>query len=103
MKIFPFFRVLQVICRYSDAEPFFKDELVKKEESLPQDHPFLASAELSLADFYSYDGQYKMARVHYKKMLAIIERAREPNHPDVATALTHIGSFYFQYGESFAA
>ena len=54
----------------------------------------VANSVYNLAQLNGYQGNYADAEMLYRRALAIYEKARGPNHPDVADAVDSIAYLY---------
>ena len=73
--------------RFDQAEPLLQRSLRIGENTLPREHPNIASILNNLAGLYSEQGRHSDAEPMYQRALAIREKAFGPVHPDVATSL----------------
>jgi tetratricopeptide (TPR) repeat protein len=78
--------------RYADAEPFWKEALVRSERERGPDHPDTAVVLGSLAELYWYQGRYAEAEPLHRRALAIREKAFGPEHPEAATTLNNLAA-----------
>ena len=54
----------------------------------------------NLALLYQTRGRYAEAESHYKRSLAIVEKALGPQHPNVGTALINLAELYRAQGRN---
>ena len=48
----------------------------------------------NLAELYRVKAQYARAEPNYQRVLALLEKALGPEHPDVALSLNNLAMFY---------
>ena len=81
--------------RSADAELLDKRTLAIRQKVLHAPDSLAAAPALThMAEFYI---SREEAELLYKRVLAIYEKARGPDHADVAIALTNVGGYYYRY------
>jgi tetratricopeptide (TPR) repeat protein len=80
--------------RYSEAIPLAQRVLALEEETLGRDHPYVATALISLAELYLRQGRYADAEPLVARSIAIRQKILGPDHPDVATSLHELANLY---------
>jgi tetratricopeptide (TPR) repeat protein len=79
---------------YQEAIIFYEKSLAIKQQSLPTNHPSLASSYNNIGNVYDSIGDYPKALSSHEKALAIKQQSLLPNHPDLAASYNNIGSVY---------
>ncbi len=95
IQVLPVFHMLRLIQTSEAMENYY--------ERLLSIHPVgsdLSSAILiqTLAEQHIYKGHYNLALPLYLRLQQMIEKAREPDHPDVATIYYFLGKVYMLEG-----
>jgi len=83
---------------YAEAEKHFLDAL-KEAGKFPHDDPRLRLNLNSLAETYRVQARYNEAEPFFKRLLAIDERALEPEHPSLAASLNNLANNYRVLGK----
>ena len=83
---------------YAEAEQYFKAAL-KEAETFGVYDIRLATSLNNLAMLYRTLGQYAQAESLYQRSLAIWEKTRGPEHPDVAASLNNLALLYQAQGQ----
>ena len=94
--------VLFNLAYYVDALIYMLKTLVIREETLPENHPDIASSLNNVGCAYGKLGGDKGYEIECKyclKALAIREKVLPENHPDIATSLNNIGYAYCELGD----
>ena len=94
--------VLFNLAYYVDALFYMLKTLVIREETLPENHPDIASSLNNVGCAYGKLGGDKGYEIECKyclKALAIREKVLPENHPDIATSLNNIGYAYCELGD----
>ena len=81
----------KVIINYEFLVKMGKNILAIQEETLPSNHPDIATSLNNIGLVYSDQGKYDEALEYYKRSLKIYEETLPSNHPDIATSLNNIG------------
>ena len=84
---------------YKEAIIYYEKSLAIRQQSLPSNHPDLASSYNNIGAVYSMMGEYSKALSSYEKSLAIRQQSLPSNHPDLAMSYNNIGSVYDNMGE----
>jgi tetratricopeptide (TPR) repeat protein len=84
---------------YQEAIGFYETALAIQQQSLPPNHPGLASSYNNIGSVYGNMGDYPKALSSYEKALAIQQQSLPPNHPDLASSYNNIGSVYGNIGD----
>jgi tetratricopeptide (TPR) repeat protein len=84
---------------YKEAIRFYEKSLEIWQQSLPPNHPSLATSYNNIGLVYSNMGEYSKALSSYEKSLAIRQQSLPPNHPDLATSYNNIGLVYDNMSE----
>jgi tetratricopeptide (TPR) repeat protein len=79
---------------YQEAVTFYEKALALVQQSLPPNHPSLASNYNNIGSAYDGMGDHPKALSHYEKALAIDQQSLPPNHPNLAASYLNIGSVY---------
>ena len=83
---------------YPEAEKQLLIALNEAEKFKEQD-PRLAISLNALGMVYDAQGKYAKAEPHYRRALAIREKALGPDHPDVATSLNNLAALSYAQGK----
>ncbi len=81
----------------AEAEKQFSAALIEAEQFGPEDIRFGGTLN-ALGFIYHTQGKYAEAEPLLKRALAIAEKARGPDHPDVATSLNNLAALYHAQG-----
>jgi tetratricopeptide (TPR) repeat protein len=84
---------------YQEAIRFYEKSLAIYQQSLPPNHPDLASSYNNIGGVYHNMGDYPKALSSYEKALAIKQQSLPPNHPDLANSYNNIGAVYDKMGD----
>jgi tetratricopeptide (TPR) repeat protein len=84
---------------YQEAITFYGKSLAIKQQSLPPNHPDLASSYNNIGNVYYNMGDYPKALSSHEKNLAIKQQSLPPNHPDLASSYLNIGLVCNNMGE----
>ena len=84
---------------YSKALSFHEKALGILQETLPPNHPNLATSYNNIGQVYSNMGEYSKALSFHEKALGIRQETLPPNHPYLATSYNNIGQVYSKMGE----
>jgi tetratricopeptide (TPR) repeat protein len=84
---------------YKEALALYEKSLAIKQQSLPPNHPDLASSYGNIGLVYDNMGDYSKALSSYEKTLAIQQQSLPPNHPDLASSYMNIGNVYYNMGD----
>ncbi len=84
---------------YQKAIRFYEKALAIKQQSLPPNHPSLATSYNNIGNVYQNMGDYPKALSYYEKSLAIDQQSLPPNHPDLAMSYNNIGIVYDNTGD----
>ena len=79
---------------YSKALLSYEKALAIRQQSLPTNHPDLASSYNNIGNVYDNMGEYSKALLSYEKALAIQQQSLPTNHPDLAYSYNNIGNVY---------
>ncbi|CAF3353648.1 unnamed protein product [Rotaria socialis] len=85
--------------KYPEALEFYGKGLEITKNTLPPNHPKLATSYNNIGLVYRNMGEYSKALEVYEKSLKIKEISLPPNHPSLATSYNNIGSVYNSMGE----
>jgi tetratricopeptide (TPR) repeat protein len=84
---------------YQEAIRFHEKAFAIQQQSLPPNHPDLASAYCNIGVVYKNMGDYSKALSYYEKDLEISQKSFPPNHPDLASSYNNIGVVYQKMGD----
>ncbi|CAF1457188.1 unnamed protein product [Adineta steineri] len=84
---------------YDQAIEYYEKALEIWEQTLPADHPSLATSYNNIGGVYVDMGEYSKALSFYEKALTIKEQTLPANHPSLATSYSNIGLVYYNMGE----
>jgi tetratricopeptide (TPR) repeat protein len=84
---------------YQEAITFYEKALAIQQQSLPPNHPDLASSYNNIGMVHSTMGHYPKALSYYEKDLAIGNQSLPPNHPHLASSYNNIGNVYGSMGD----
>jgi tetratricopeptide (TPR) repeat protein len=90
--------ILQLMGRYSEAEPLLQRALAINEKTLGSNHPDVASNLNNLANLLCDQGKYNEAEPIFRRAIAIDEKVLGPNHPDVARDLNNLALMLVDQG-----
>ncbi|CAF1546364.1 unnamed protein product [Adineta ricciae] len=85
--------------QYEEAITLFEKSLQLQLQSLPSNHPDVASSYNNIGAVYSHMGEYSKALVSHEEALKIKLQSLPSNHPDVASSYGNIGNVYSDMGE----
>ncbi|CAF1435017.1 unnamed protein product [Adineta ricciae] len=85
--------------QYEASVTLFEKSLQLQLQSLPSNHPDVASSYNNIGTVYSHMGQYSKALVSYEEALKIRLQSLPSNHPSVASSYSNIGAVYSDMGE----
>jgi tetratricopeptide (TPR) repeat protein len=84
---------------YEEAIKFYGKTIEIQQQSLPPNHPQMATAHSNIGVVYHRMGDYPKALSCYEKALAIWQQSLPRNHPQMATAHSNIGVVYHRMGD----
>ena len=84
---------------YQEALSYYEKCLDIEEETLPADHPSVATSYNNIGSVYLSMGQYHNALSYYEKSLNIRQKTLSANDPDVTTSYNNMGSVYRSVGK----
>jgi len=84
---------------YAEAIEYYEKALKIKKNTLPANHPDLATSYNSIGSVYNTMGEYLKALEYHEKSLEIRKKTLPENHPDLATSYNNIGLVYKNMGE----
>jgi tetratricopeptide (TPR) repeat protein len=84
---------------YQEAIIFYEKSLAINQQSLPPNHPDLASSYNNIGTVYAKMSDCPKALSYYEKALAIKQQSLPPNHPDLASSYNNIGMVYHNTGD----
>jgi tetratricopeptide (TPR) repeat protein len=84
---------------YQEAIRFYEKALAIQQQSLPLNHPDLATSYNNIGVAYRKMGDYPKALSSYEKALAIRQQSLPPNHPHLASSYGNIGLVYENMGD----
>ena len=84
---------------YTETLAESEKTIVIQQQSLPSNHPDLASTYGNIGNVYSSMGEYAKALSSHEKALAIQQLSLPSNHPQLASTYGNIGLVYFSMGE----
>jgi tetratricopeptide (TPR) repeat protein len=84
---------------YQEAIRFHEKAFAIQQQSLPPNHPDLASSYNNIGNVYDSMGDYSKALSSHEKALAIQQQSLPPNHPDLAHYYSNIGVVYQKMGD----
>jgi preprotein translocase subunit SecA/nephrocystin-3 len=79
---------------YQEAIRFYEKALAIRQQSLPPNHPDLASSYNNIGMVYDNMGDYPTALSSYEKALTIQQQSLPPNHPSLASSYNNIAVVY---------
>ncbi|CAF4258479.1 unnamed protein product, partial [Rotaria magnacalcarata] len=79
---------------YSKALEYYEKANKINLQSLPANHPHIASDYNNIGGVYNSMGEYSKALEFYEKSLKIREISLPSTHPDLATSYNNIGAVY---------
>jgi len=83
---------------YTEAIESYEKSLGIYKQTLPANHPDLATSYNNIGLVYESMGDYSKALEYYEKDLEIMKKALPANHPDLATSCNNIGNVYNTMG-----
>jgi tetratricopeptide (TPR) repeat protein len=85
--------------QYSTALSCYEKALAIDKQTLPPNHPDLATSYSNIGQVYSNMGDYPKALSFYEKALGMRKETLPPNHPSLATSYSNIGQVYSNMGD----
>jgi len=79
---------------HSKALESYEKSLEIRKETLPANHPSLATSYNNIGMVYQSMGEYSKALEYYEKSLEIMKKTLPANHPSLATSYNNIGWVY---------
>jgi Tfp pilus assembly protein PilF/energy-coupling factor transporter ATP-binding protein EcfA2 len=89
-----------VLVDYEKALDYYYKSLEIRKETLPSNHPFIATSYNNIGVIYKNKGDNDKALEYYYKSLEIYKETLPPNHPDMATSFNNIGVIYKNKGDN---
>ena len=86
-------------CKYDKALENHKKALEIKLQSLPENHPNIASSYNNIGRVYDSMSEYTKALMNYKKALELKLQSLPKNHPNIADSYNNVGIVYDEMGE----
>jgi tetratricopeptide (TPR) repeat protein len=83
-----------ILIKYDTALDYYNKSLKIRIESLPPNHPDIATSYDNIGSIYYNKGENETALDYYNKSLKIRIESLPPNHLDIATSYNNIGSIY---------
>ena len=80
--------------KYGEAEPLYLEALAIDRESLPPNHPQLATHLNNLAGLYRVQGKYWEAEPLYLEAVEILWESLREEYPNTQTVLNNVIGFY---------
>ncbi|CAF1352934.1 unnamed protein product [Adineta steineri] len=84
---------------YEQAIEYYEKALEIQENTLPENHSYLAISYNNIAGVYMDRKEYSKALSFFEKALVVDEKILPENHPDLATCNNNIGLVYMNMGE----
>lgn len=88
---------------YQDAEGYARRALELAQNTLPRNHPAVATALQDLAQACRFQGQFVEAEQRYRQAIAIWQESLGPGHPDLASGLMGFAGFLHERQRDIAA
>ena len=85
--------------QYDKALENHKKVLSIRKQSLPENHPAIASSHNNIGSVYHHMGDYEKALESHKKALSIRQQSLPETHPDIAQSHNNIGIVYDDMGD----
>jgi tetratricopeptide (TPR) repeat protein len=85
---------------YTKALEYYFKSLEIRKETLPTNHPDIASSYYNIGGIYFKKGDNDKAIEYYFKSLEIRKETLPPNHPSIATSYNNIGLIYQNKGDN---
>ena len=80
--------------KYDEALEYSRKSLEIMKQSLPADHPTLATSYNNIGMAYEKMGEYSQALQYLQKSLEIMKKSLSADHPDLAASYNNIGLIY---------
>ena len=84
---------------YQEAIDFYSKSSEIRRQSLPSDHPSLATSHNNIGAVYHNMGDYPKALSSYEKALAILQKSLPSTHPHLASSYNNIAVVYDNMGD----
>jgi tetratricopeptide (TPR) repeat protein/tRNA A-37 threonylcarbamoyl transferase component Bud32 len=89
--------VLKLAGEYAEAREQFERAL-ELYEALRPDHFGVITAITQLASVATFEGEVERALTHYQRALTLLQRSRDPSHPDIGRMYLSLGEIVSQDG-----
>jgi tetratricopeptide (TPR) repeat protein len=89
-----------ILINNDKALEYYSKSLEIFKETLPPNHPDIATSYNNIGGIYDNKGDNEKALEYYYKSLEIRKETLPPNHPDIATSYNNIGFIYSKKGDN---
>jgi tetratricopeptide (TPR) repeat protein len=90
----------KVLINNDIALEYYSKSLEIRKETLPPNHPDIATSYNNIGSIFSNKGDNDKALEYFSKSLEIYKETLPANHPDIATSYNNIGSIYKNKGDN---